>query len=294
MFSIFKKKSDLEKIIAKEGLENSTMGFSRAISQKLQNREIAYQFVLEEIEAASMGDAQAQAYARKSGILPTEYKGSLDNSRPEVDGPGGPQQLVLALCMQLQANPDLMVKFRIGILDKIMREYEFGAYAAKDDDANDDGGGFAPRADTRVAHITAHLLNLSRSNLQLVDTVIEAEQGEALVEFCAAQIPNNMFRSLDTKVVALMIMLIVAKNGVHHGEMKAACMLAMSVIWGAKKMEEDNYSLTEKERAVVTELEVEARTLLAEHRGTVDEMQARLWIATTLASEAAQLPTGIS
>ena len=291
MFSLFRKKSDLEKLVQREGFENATAGFARVISQKLQDHEIAYQFVLEEIEAASMGDAQAQAYARQSGIPPSEYKGALDNSRPEVDGPGGPQQVVLALCLQLQENRDLMVKFRIAILDKIMREYEFGVYAAEDDDAEDDDEVFTPRADTRIAHIAAHLLNLSTSNLQLVDMAIKPEQGEGLVEACADQIPRNIFDSFDTKILAMMVMLAVAKNGVAHGGMKTACMLAMSVIWAAKKMEEEGYSLTDKERGVATQLETDARGLLSQHYKAVDEMQAKLWIATTLASEPAQLTT---
>ncbi len=283
VFNLFRKKSDLEKAIERDGFENVITGFARVVSQKLHNHEIAYQFVLEEIEAASMGGAQAQAYARQSGIPPSEYKGSLANSRPEVDGPNGPQQMLLVLCMQLQANNDLMAKFRIGVLDKIMREYEFGIYATENED---DDEVFTPRTDTRLSHIATHLLNLSTSNLKLIGMKIEAEQCEELIQSCADQIPSEIFESFDTKVIAMMVMMIVAENGIAHGEGKGACMLAMSVIWGVIKMERESYSLTEKERTTTIQLVVEALALLEKHRSSLSEIPAKLWVAATLAEYA--------
>ena len=106
MFGMFKKKqkSDLEKLIEKDGIEYAAKRFSEIILQKIPTTEIAYQFVLEEIEAASQGNDTAISFARNSGISPQEYKGSMMNSRPEVDGADGPQQFILALCMQLQPN----------------------------------------------------------------------------------------------------------------------------------------------------------------------------------------------
>lgn len=155
MFSLFKKKSELEKLIDKEGLNEVAMGFACVISGKLQNYEIAYQYVLEELEAASMGNAEAMAYVRSCGIPASEYKGSLNNSRPEVDGPSGPQQTMIALCLELQANKDLMVRFRIKVLENIMREHEFGKYANDvDDNANDHYENTALESDVSIAKIS--------------------------------------------------------------------------------------------------------------------------------------------
>lgn len=133
MFGMFKKKqkSDLEKLIEKDGIEHAAKRFSEIILQKIPTEEIAYQFVLEEIEAASQGNDTAISFARNSGISPQEYKGSMSNSRPEVDGPDGPQQFILALCMQLQPNVDLVVELRTKIVDNIMKTLSFGQYAGK-------------------------------------------------------------------------------------------------------------------------------------------------------------------
>jgi hypothetical protein len=50
------------------------------------------------------------------------------NSWPEVDGPDGPQQFILALCIQLQPNIDLAVDLRIQIVDNVMKTLLFGKY----------------------------------------------------------------------------------------------------------------------------------------------------------------------
>ena len=130
MFGMFKKKqkSDLEKLIEKDGIEYAAKRFSEIILQKMPTEEIAYQFVLEEIEAASQGNDTAISFARNSGISPKEYKGAMRNSRPDVDGPDGPQQFILALCMQLQSNVDLVVDLRTKIVDNVMRTLSFGKY----------------------------------------------------------------------------------------------------------------------------------------------------------------------
>lgn len=130
MFGMFKKKqqSDLEKLIEKDGIDYAAKRFSEIILRKLSTTEIAYQFILEEIEAASQGNDTAINFARNSGISPYEYKGSMSNSRPEVDGPDGPQQFLLALYMQLQSNADLVVRLRTRIVDNIMKSFSFGKY----------------------------------------------------------------------------------------------------------------------------------------------------------------------
>lgn len=135
MFEFFRKKrkSDLEMLIEKDGLDNVAVKYSRIILQKLVTQEIAYQFVLEEVEAASKGNDKAIRFARTCGVSPQNYEGSLKNSRPEVDGPDGPQQLVLFLCMELQPNIDLVVDFRIKILENIMQHFSIGKYASQRD-----------------------------------------------------------------------------------------------------------------------------------------------------------------
>lgn len=173
MFGLFnkKQKSDLEKLIEKDGIEHAAKRFAEIIVQKLPTTEIAYQFVLEEIEAASQGDHMAINFAKNSGISPLEYKGSLNNSRPEVDGPGGPQQTLLGICAQLISNTDLMVKLRTKITDNVMRHFSIGKYEHKESSSmnkeNDDDftSPFEPTPELQSEEgVRSYMLKLSGFN----------------------------------------------------------------------------------------------------------------------------------
>lgn len=43
-------------------------------------------------------------------------------------GISGPQEFFIALCMTLQPNEDLVAKFRIHVVNKIMMKFSFGKY----------------------------------------------------------------------------------------------------------------------------------------------------------------------
>ena len=99
------------------------------IMSKIKSKEIAYQFILEELEGATLGNEAATRFVKESGIDPSEFKGALLNSIPEVDGEGGPQQTLISFSMKLSSDTDRMVKFRVDVVDKIMEHYSFGKYA---------------------------------------------------------------------------------------------------------------------------------------------------------------------
>lgn len=133
MFGLFKKKTQVQQLIANDGIEHATERFEVIISRMLSTREIARQFILEELDGASQGNEASQTFARSSGIPASEYKHALDNSNPEIDGPEGPQQLLLALSMQLIPNQALMAEFRCKVDDKVMKRFRLGKYASKDE-----------------------------------------------------------------------------------------------------------------------------------------------------------------
>ena len=133
MFNIFRKKSQVEELIKKDGIERATDRFAEIISKKLTSLEIASQFILEEIDGASKGNSASKRFAMNSGIHPEEYRGALQNSMPEIDGPDGPQNLLNALCFQITSNRELMAEFRCMIDDKIMQRFSLGKYGKEED-----------------------------------------------------------------------------------------------------------------------------------------------------------------
>jgi len=129
MFGFWRKKSELEKAIERDGIEHATDRVADIVASKIPTREIAYRFILEELDGASSGNDASKAFARSSGISPSEYAGALGNSYPEVDGPGGPQQLLAGMSLQLAGNQELMARFRCKVDDKIMKRFGLGNYA---------------------------------------------------------------------------------------------------------------------------------------------------------------------
>lgn len=136
MFDFLKKKpkqqNEVEKLIELSGVDTATEMLASMLSDKLPTRELAYQFILEELEAASMGNQAAINFSVESGISPSEYEGAMNRSCPEVDGPDGPQQLLIVTSGQLHSNPDLMIEFRTKTVDKVMKQFNFGRYEYKE------------------------------------------------------------------------------------------------------------------------------------------------------------------
>ena len=100
---------------------------ARGVEKRINSIEVAKQFVLEELDAASQGNEVAMRFVKNSGISENEYKGAMGNSFEEVDGADGPQQFILISCMQL-GDMDLMVETRIQVVDYIMKQWNLGRY----------------------------------------------------------------------------------------------------------------------------------------------------------------------
>ena len=126
MFNKSQPKSDLEKQIELDGVEHAIHRLTEVTLNKIGSKEIAYQFILEELEGASMGNSISKGFAKASGINPIEYKGAMDNSMIEVDGPEGPQQFLRYLGMQLSES--LRVQVSLGVVDGVMKHFSLGKY----------------------------------------------------------------------------------------------------------------------------------------------------------------------
>lgn len=118
--------------IKKLGIDKTAEMLAEYINQKIQSEDVAMQFVLEELEAASQGNHHARQFVLSSGFDEDDYKGAMYNSFEEVDGEDGPQQEILNLCMMLYPNQELMAELRIKTVDHIMKIWELGKYAAID------------------------------------------------------------------------------------------------------------------------------------------------------------------
>jgi len=134
MFGLFgkSKKNKIQALIEQDGIEHATQRFAEVLCDMLKTKELAYQFSLEEIEAASQGNEEAISFAIDSGIPSSEYKGAMQRSCPEIDGKDGPQQFLLNISTQLHSDTDLMVEFRTKIANNVMKYFYLGKYASNE------------------------------------------------------------------------------------------------------------------------------------------------------------------
>jgi len=130
MFGFFKKKkkSYLASQIEDKGLDQVTTEVAGAIIQQLSGAGYLYDFILSELDGASMGNEKAKRFARESGIPESEYKGHHQFEHPLIDGPQGAKTIMDTACLGMIDQRDLVVDFRLMTLDKLMRQIEFGKY----------------------------------------------------------------------------------------------------------------------------------------------------------------------
>lgn len=123
-------KNKMTETIKNLGIDKTAELLAEYVNQKIPLEEVAIQFILEEIEAASQGNELARIFAENSGFDEDDYIGAMHNSFEEVDGENGPQQEILNLCMMLYPNQDLMADLRIKTVDNIMKYWKLGKYSA--------------------------------------------------------------------------------------------------------------------------------------------------------------------
>jgi len=117
---------NLQQYIAHYGYEAAVAAFSALIIDTLPNREAAYLFTLEELDAARQGNEFAMHYAEHCGIDPAEYLGALDNIDDTGKRPNAAQQALSRMAVELMTDRELAAKFKCDIGDAVMRHFEIG------------------------------------------------------------------------------------------------------------------------------------------------------------------------
>jgi len=122
-------KNEMVELIKKYGIDYTSKNLAEYINQKIPSEDVAIQFILEEIEAASQGNELSKIFANNSGFDEDNYIGAMSHSFEEVDGENGPQQEILTLCMMLYSNQNLMAELRVKTVDNIMKHWKLGKYS---------------------------------------------------------------------------------------------------------------------------------------------------------------------
>lgn len=112
------------------GVDKTAELITEHINNIIPSEDIAMQFILEELDAASNGNEMAKQFVAFSGFDEDDYKDAMKNSFEDVDGASGPQQELTRICFNLYQNQDLMITLRLRVVDNIMKIWELGKYSA--------------------------------------------------------------------------------------------------------------------------------------------------------------------
>lgn len=121
---------DFENRVRNDGAQYAGKRLADIINEKITSKELAIQFILEELDAASQGNGFAKNFVKNSGFEPNQYMGAMKKTKWEGD-PSKLEELQLFYRIFLVkiADIDLMVKLSTVIVDNIMKIWKLGKYA---------------------------------------------------------------------------------------------------------------------------------------------------------------------
>lgn len=105
-------------------ISNIAIGIAKEVNERIDSKSVAYQFVLEELDAARQGNEAAIQFVNNSGFNPSEYEGALQSSFEAVDGPDGPQQFLSSSVRQYSSDKESMINLRIQVVKNIIDDWE--------------------------------------------------------------------------------------------------------------------------------------------------------------------------
>jgi len=131
--SIFAKRSkediEIEKQVKKNGVRLTAKQIAEEVNKKISSKELARQFILEELDSARQGNSIAQNFVKNSGFKPYEYLGASNRTKWEGEESELEYlQLFVRLFTSKIREPDLMIELSIRVLDEIMKIWELGKY----------------------------------------------------------------------------------------------------------------------------------------------------------------------
>jgi Leucine-rich repeat (LRR) protein len=122
--------------------DDAVKNITQGVNSRIGSKNIALQFVLEELDAARQGNEAAIQFVKNSGFSPSEYEGAMQKSFEEVDGPDGPQQFLRSSVMQYSSDMDFMINLRLQIVENIINDWGLKTQSNEEDSSSNAGDEF--------------------------------------------------------------------------------------------------------------------------------------------------------
>ena len=135
MFGFFKKnktkeENEVKKVIQQYGIGYASKLFAEVMNDQCKpSRELAKQFVLEELDAARQGNQKSIEFAKNSGFVDSEFNGAMQQSQWGDDHELEQLQgFFRAITWQVMDDTDLLVQLSLTIVDEFMKIHSLGKY----------------------------------------------------------------------------------------------------------------------------------------------------------------------
>lgn len=119
--------NEFEKQISEYGLDFVSSFTAQEVLKKIDSYSDALQFVLEELDAARQGNEISINFVNNSGFRPEHYIDAMHRSYDAIDGADGPQQFLNGIAFMIK-DIELMSKFKVAVVDKVMQAWKLGKY----------------------------------------------------------------------------------------------------------------------------------------------------------------------
>ena len=113
-----------------DGVPHAARRIAEEMNEYIDSKELARQFVLEELDAARQGDEYAVNFAINSGFSRSEYIGAMQKTKWGGDSNKLEHiQLFMRNFTHRLNDIDLMCKLQTSIVDEIMKLWKLGKYS---------------------------------------------------------------------------------------------------------------------------------------------------------------------
>jgi len=111
-------------------INSAVLKLTKIIDSKQNSLKVAWQFILEELDAARNGNNFIQDRIKSFYIDSHDFIGAMNRSCSDVEEPGGPQQFLLNLTITLskQVGVENAAEIRLSIVECIISHYNFGRF----------------------------------------------------------------------------------------------------------------------------------------------------------------------
>lgn len=117
----------LSQVTTNLDIDDLAIAIAHTMMEKyLYNSDIAYDFIMQELDGARQGNYVSRNFVENSGFNEYEYKNTLHNDTPNLDEA---QDIFMAITYNSQPTMDLRIELKLKTIDLIMKFYELGKYS---------------------------------------------------------------------------------------------------------------------------------------------------------------------